>query len=167
MRQVKRTCDVGHPALHRSSYEGNEDPVVNWKESCDILQDCIDATVNDCLRRGVSLVLEGVHIVPCKDIIKKWVDGGGVGLGIVLSIDDEEVHKRLIHGRGYLTGRGAETQLRSYHRIRAIQAEMVRLGQEQNWEIINEKTKDPFAIVTEIIDHDNPTTPGKIHPLSL
>ncbi len=71
LRQVKRTCDAAshESPLHRSSYEGHEDPITNWKESCYAIEDSIDSIVGDCIRRGVSLVLEGVHIIPSNKLI--------------------------------------------------------------------------------------------------
>jgi len=64
IREVMRTFDAHSPALHRSSYQGAGDPVLDWRECCDALSAPVDALVADALRRGVSLVLEGVHVVP-------------------------------------------------------------------------------------------------------
>ncbi len=60
------------PALFRSSYEGTGDAVEDWLEACKAVDSGIDAVVDDSIRRGVSLILEGVlvrgyptHICTC------------------------------------------------------------------------------------------------------
>jgi hypothetical protein len=129
-REVMRSYD-DNPILHRSSYEGEGDPVADWKDSCAVLGTSIDALVADALKRGdlyiyiyvyiyiymyifmytciyifvcnsyvihmyeyaytftyiyihigVSLVLEGVHIIPSNVLIHKWRASGGVALGV-------------------------------------------------------------------------------------
>jgi 2-phosphoglycerate kinase len=90
------------PALHRSSYakptmtttshhygdnidqEKNQhhhvddDPVRSWLETCAVLHNSIRGLVDDAIRRGVSLVVEGVHIVPGNDLLEEWKRAGGV-----------------------------------------------------------------------------------------
>jgi len=142
------------PALHRSSYAQaytDDNPVRSWKETCSVLDASVESLVDDAISRHVSLVIEGVHIVPSSRLIKKWEDSGGVALGVLLQIQDAEVHKRLLTRRGFTTGRmGAEKKkMGSYDRIREIQAEMMRLAQESGWLQIEQKTEpDPLELVT-------------------
>ena len=49
------------PALHRSSYSGDGDPVLNWRETTVALEASVEALVVDAINRGVSLVVEGVR----------------------------------------------------------------------------------------------------------
>ena len=111
-REVMRTYDQS-PALHRSSYEGVGDPVEDWKESCMVLDVSIEALVNDAMKRGVSLVLEGVHIIPSNTLIDRWISNGGVALGCLLTITDAEAHRKLIFRRGEVTKKGEEVRLKS------------------------------------------------------
>ena len=89
-----RTYD-NTPALHRSSFSGDGDTIIQWKETCQVLQDSIDSVVLDSLKRGISLVLEGVHIVPSRALIDKWIENGGVAVGCVLQIPDPELHRKV------------------------------------------------------------------------
>ena len=58
------------PALHRSSYEPpkdsekgiDDDPVKCWKATCNVLEPSVEGLVEDAIRRGSSLVLEGVSM---------------------------------------------------------------------------------------------------------
>ena len=138
IRQVHRAYD-NHPAVQRSSYSGSGDPIVQWKETCDVLQHSIDNIVIDALSRGTSLVLEGVHIIPSNYLLDQWVKAGGVAVGCVLCIPDAETHRQVIFKRGELTTKGAEDQLKKFDRIRAIQDEMVRLGVQNKWLLIKQK----------------------------
>ena len=140
IRQVMRINEIykNNEALHRSSYMGSSDAITNWLESSDILQSGINAIVDDSLKRGTSLVLEGVHIVPENSMIDKWVAAGGVAMGVVLAIPDPETHKKVIFHRGVKTGKGADEQIHKFNRIRVIHDEMVRLGNEHGWLVLKQ-----------------------------
>ena len=145
------------PALHRSSYapaSEDDDPVRSWKETCRVLEASVEELVNDALRRGVGLVLEGVSILPSDKMIKKWEDGGGVAVGCLLTVHKEETHKALLQRRGVSTGENSgqqqedETKIKSFNRIRLIQDEMIKLAEEANWLLIEQKVEpDPLEII--------------------
>lgn len=135
IRQVMRTYSK-EPAIHRSSYSGVDDPIKNWLETCKVLEDGIENVVEDCLKRGTSLVLEGVHIVPSEKLINKWRDAGGTALGVVLTIPDANVHKEIIQRREVIR---ATEELENFDRIRSINDEMVRLGKLEKWLLIEQK----------------------------
>ena len=59
------------PALHRSSYAGEGDALQNWRECCTVLEGSVEALVRDAIERGVSLVVEGVHIVPSNKLLDR------------------------------------------------------------------------------------------------
>ena len=133
VRQVMRTMvdEDKMPALHRSSYQGAGDAVTEWRDSSAVLEKGIEGLVEDSINRGVSLVLEGVHIVPGNDLIDMWKERGGNALGIVLCIENAEAHKKMIMNRGLVTATStAERQLDKFARIRDIHDEMVRFGSE-------------------------------------
>lgn len=138
IRQVMKTYDRD-PALHRSSFFGDGDPLVQWKETCEVLQASIDSVVIDALNRGVSLVLEGVHVIPDKALIDRWKATGGVAVGVVLQIPDPDLHRQIIFSRGERTTKGAANQINKFSRIRAIHDEMVRLGDEHDWLVIEQR----------------------------
>jgi hypothetical protein len=65
----------------------------------DVHQDCIslqqhsvEALVHERIYRGVSLVVQGAHLVPYNALIQKWNESGGVAVGIMLQVSEEEAH---------------------------------------------------------------------------
>lgn len=156
VRAVMRSfvgCEIS-PALHRSSYAPageNDDPVRSWKETCTVLKASVEGLIDDAIHRGQSLVVEGVHVVPSTGLIQRWEKAGGVALGCLLKIDDSEAHIGQLRRRGFLTGKlGAEEQkINSFDRIRAIQDEMIRLAEESNWLLIEQRIgPDPLELVS-------------------
>lgn len=162
VRQVMRSfiSPSISPALHRSSYSGTGDPIQSWRECCQVMEDSIDGLVNDAINRGVSLVLEGVHIVPSNTLIDKWKSVGGDALGCLLVITDEESHRDLIFKRGEITKKGSEKQESSFHRIRAIQQEMINLATAHEWlQIEQELGPNPMDIVSDALISSNVKKP--------
>jgi 2-phosphoglycerate kinase len=147
------------PALHRSSYDGDGDAIVDWRECCSVLEGSIEALVCDAIERGVGLVVEGVHLVPSNKLIQMWKKAGGVAIGVVLKISDEKAHETLINQRGEITKKGEEKKIRSFGRIRAIQDELVRLAEESEWLLIEQKLKpEPIEIIgSALLDQNNGT----------
>lgn len=152
VREVTRAFDPVTPALHRSSYSGDMDPLVGWKEASAVLDNGISALVDDAIKRGVSLVLEGVHIVPSNGLLDKWRASGGIALGCLLIVPDPDAHRNLIYKRGEVTGKGESKKMVAFERIRTIQDEMIRLAQEHDWVIVEQKLEpDPIDVVTELL----------------
>jgi len=142
------------PALHRSSYaaafDDDDDPVRSWREACAVLNASVDSLVNDAIARKVSLVVEGVHLVPSSDLIRRWEESGGTAIGVLLWIDSSEKHQELVRKRGYTTGNKdtEETKIASIDRIRIIQDEMIRLAEVSGWTKIEQKIEpDPLELV--------------------
>ena len=139
IRQVMRLDQVNTaPALYRTSYLGSDDPIVNWLECCDSVQHGIDAIVDDSIKRGTSLVLQGVLIKPDTKLIDNWKKSGGIAIGTVLSIQDENLHKQVITSRGVRNAAGAKSRLENFNRIRAIHDETVRLAEINNWLVLQQ-----------------------------
>lgn len=158
IREILRSCDPqkSNAALHRSTYSGTGDPVEEWKECCSVLHPSIDSLVDDSLKRGVSMVLEGVHLMPsyANDWINKWRAGGGHALGCVLTISDEKAHEKLIFRRGEITKKSfrAENQMQSLKRIRKIQDAMIHMAQQCNWLLIEQKVEpDPVETIQHLL----------------
>lgn len=163
VRQVMRTFDKS-PALHRSSYSGSGDAVTEWLECCQVLDESVNSLVDDAMNRGISLVMEGVHIVPNNNIVDRWVARGGRALGCLLTIKDEKAHRNLIYNRGEITTKGAEQQIKAFSRIRIIQDEMIRLAIQHKWLLIEQRLEpDPIDIVTEILERD-PNSSSLLQP---
>eukprot|EP00562_Extubocellulus_spinifer_P006503 CAMPEP_0178518470 /NCGR_PEP_ID=MMETSP0696-20121128/26281_1 /TAXON_ID=265572 /ORGANISM="Extubocellulus spinifer, Strain CCMP396" /LENGTH=303 /DNA_ID=CAMNT_0020149049 /DNA_START=33 /DNA_END=944 /DNA_ORIENTATION=- len=152
------------PALHRSSYSPShpppdniddgttadieDDPVTSWRETCDVLAASVEGLVDDAISRNVSLVVEGVHVVPSTELVERWEDAGGVGVGCLLTIKDEEAHRALLKKRGDITGRGEVKKIEAFDRVRSIQDEMVRLATESDWMLVKQRLEpDPLELV--------------------
>lgn len=139
-----------HPALHRSSYSGQGPPVEQWLQCASSLQPSIEAVVADSLQRKTSLVLEGVHVQPNNDLLQAWRARGGQGLGCLLTIRDEDLHRNLILQRGKMMTKAAEEQVRSFRRIRAIQEAMVQTARAHNWLVMEQDVEtDPLQRIAE------------------
>jgi 2-phosphoglycerate kinase len=111
--------------------------------------------VDDALKRGTSLVLEGVHVVPTNDLIDKWRAGGGQALGCLLMISDADAHRSLIFKRGEITKKGEEKKLKAFERIRRIQDEMVALAKANNWLLIEQRVEpDPLDKISSFFAND-------------
>ncbi len=158
IREVLRTSkpnpkfDPADP-LYRSSYDGDGDPLVQWRECCDILDPSIGHLIRDSINRGVSLILEGVHVVPSSKYIDLWQTYGGVGIGIVLNIRDPEIHKEVLAYRGRVTRKGADRKLKAFPRIRAIHEEMLRLGSENSWIVMEQQIDfDPLNLINDALE---------------
>jgi len=95
-------------------------------------------------------VVEGVHVVPSRHLIQRWQDCGGVAIGCLLTVTDEEAHRTLLRRRGFITGNvdAEEKKMKSMERVRMIQDEMIRLGKEHDWLQIEQKFEpDPLEVV--------------------
>ena len=141
------------PALHRSSYsveQDGDDPIRNWKECCQVLSQSIEDLVDEMIDRNVSLVVEGVHLIPSTKLIDKWEANGGIALGILLTVSKEEDHQLLLKRRGKKTGKDEQDKLQNFHRIRIIHDEMVQLAQTSNWTLIEQTVApDPLDLVID------------------
>ena len=145
-----------------SKGEGDgDDPVRSWRETCTVLEASIDGLVDDAIYRGMSLVVEGVHVVPSDALIKKWEGIGGVATGCLLTIKDADAHKKLLQRRGDMTGiySQEEKKLASFDRVRLIQEEMIRLAEEADWLLIEQKLEpNPLEMVASRLWQQNDTS---------
>jgi len=173
VRAVMRSFIPKHisPALHRSSYakanEKDDEPVISWLETCDVLEASVEEIITDSIARRQGLVLEGVSIAPSKKWIDAWEEAGGVATGCLLTVSNPETHKFLLQKRGFLAGTTSEQnakdqkKIQSFDRIRAIQDEMVRLANESGWTLIEQKVQpDPLEIIAGLLSEDDCTVPA-------
>ena len=125
------------PPLYRSaSFEParqNIGPVKSWRESCTVLKHSVENLVEETIKRGDSLVVEGVHLIPSRELIEKWESNGGVAQGFLLTVSNEQTHKNMLLKRGTLTGQNQEEDCKAFQRVRLIQDEMIRLANEADW----------------------------------
>lgn len=135
-----------------ASDDSTDDPVKSWIETCKVLDSSVEGLVDDAIQRGVSLVLEGVSIRPNRKWIDKFTAAGGTACGVLLTVSDEETHKKLLLKRGFMTGNKAveEKKLKSFDRVRLIQDEMIRTAKESGWLLIEQRVDpDPLDVVAD------------------
>jgi 2-phosphoglycerate kinase len=132
--------------------------VKSWLETCKVLDSSVSGLVDDAIHRGASLVLEGVSIVPSRRYIDRFIanapGGDGMACGVLLVVSDEERHRQLLRNRGVATGNNEaeERKVRSFHRIRAIQDEMIRRANDSGWTLIEQRVDlDPLDVVSEAL----------------
>lgn len=146
IRQIMRSF-MNDPALHRSSYSGHGDPVDDWEDACKALYPGVNSIVNDCIDRGNSLVLEGVHVIPQNDILDRWRHSGGKAVGVLLVVPDAKSHQSILNKRKF-RNRKQETQLNAITRIRSIQEKMFEYAQKNQWIIVEQTLDaDPVELV--------------------
>ena len=101
IREIMRSIDDTQmdSALHRSSFSIGEsnDAIIDWVDTCKAVEKGIEATINRAMREGIDLLLEGVHIIPSDRLIRSWIDSGGIALGVIMMVSDEEKHNPYLH----------------------------------------------------------------------
>jgi 2-phosphoglycerate kinase len=145
VREILRT-QLGieaEPALHRSSFQpAGSGAIEDWRATIVPLSDGIEAVIERARRRGSDLLLEGVHIAPSFTLLDDWRAAGGRACGVVLHVDDLEEHVRMIASRQEHNDRSARHYLDHIEQIRQIHDEMVRLGRENGWLLIDVTLED-------------------------
>ena len=151
IREALRTQFTAYelPALHRSSFESAGSGVVeDWHETVKVLSKGVAAVVSRASMKGSDLLLEGVHLIPSAQILNDWRDAGGIACGVVLYVEEGDMHRRFIMRRERHNNRGLAHYLGNLDRIREIQSEMVSNGHEAGWLVIDASAQDdPVGMV--------------------
>ena len=148
VREVLRTQFTNQelPELHRSSFEYSSNSAVDdWRETVDAVSLGVKAVIDRAKTRGSDLLLEGVHIIPCREEIDSWRESGGIAIGIVLYIAEEERHRSMIAKREKHNGKRAEHYLNNIRRIREIQEEMILTGSASDWLLVDPTRKNDHS----------------------
>ena len=144
IREVLRSNidPVEAPELHRSTFSVGKykHPISDWEDCCNVVQNGINSIINKSRREGVDLILEGVHLKPDNQIIRRWKEEGGVAIGLILYVHNEENHKEMLISREKDTWRNAERYLNSFDKIRLIQKGILDVGRPLNWKTIDLST---------------------------
>jgi len=154
IREVMRTSDPDHrtPRLHRSSFATGEsgDPVLDWKDSCSVVEAGIDATISRGRREGIDLLVEGVHLMPDNRWLEEWRESGGLAIGFIMKVEIEEQHISMLKERDANSWRRPDRYIAAFERIRAIQKGLLDLSVMKGWE-----TMDPSQVADPVdrIEH--------------
>jgi len=144
IREVLRSNinSLESPELHRSTFSvgKHKHPISDWEDCCNVVQNGIESIIDKSRREGVDLILEGVHLKPDNQIIRKWEEEGGVAVGLILYVHNEENHKEMLISREKETWRNADRYLSSFDKIRLIQKGILDMGRPLNWKTIDLST---------------------------
>ena len=136
-----------NPVIHKSSFDAYEsirtpairvDAVVEgFISHVDVVNVGIEAIIERSIKEGISIIIEGVHVVPGfirEDLIKK-----GNVIMYTLTIDDEEMHKQRFYTRCRQpwVKRSLEHYMDSFEPIRKIQQFLIDQAGIHDAHIIN------------------------------
>lgn len=136
------------PTLHLSSYTSwkalrhpgisdEEAIIAGFDDHAKYVLVGVEAVIERALREGLSLIIEGVHLVPgflTKDIISR----PNVVL-VVLTASEEEQHRNRMYTRAesVVTKRPVNSYLKEFSKIRAIQNYLVVRAKEEGTLVID------------------------------
>lgn len=156
IREIMRVCDSEHSvALHRSSFSRGAagDAVIDWQDTCKAVEPGILATIERAHREGIDLILEGVHIEPTSALLRRWRDSGGIAVGIVMHIENEEMHRNFLKQRESHSFRNAERYISALPRLRAIQQSLKEKARIAEWNTLDPTiTKDSLGKINHWLD---------------
>ncbi len=139
------------PSIHVSSYEAgeflpqlseakkDERTIYGFLDQAEKVLTGVDAIINRAIKENVSLIVEGIHLVP--GIAEKY-QGKAHIVHIILSTLDEEIHRGRFKSREKSSQRTSKKYLKNFRSIRKIQ------------EFLYEKAKEKGIPVIENIDFD-------------
>ena len=157
IREIMRVCDNAgeQTALHRSSFSigSANDPVIDWLDTCQAVETGIEATINRALREGIDLLIEGVHIVPSEKLLAPWRDAGGIALGVILAVGEENKHQEMLRSRDANSFRRPDRYLANLSRIRSIQEGLLERSKISNWPVVDVSiVKDDAERIEHLLD---------------
>lgn len=154
------------PALHTSSFEAHEairgpvprsaDPIiVGFEEQVRAVSVAVEALIERSVLEGTDLILEGAHLVPGFIESPPWAppwDDKAVVVPIVITVDDEDVHRSHFFLRGVDAGqRNVERYLTSFDDIRKVQKYIRSAAQQRGAPVISSYGLD--VTLAAVIDH--------------
>lgn len=157
IREVLRSAidPVEDAALHRSSFSigANNSAVLDWMDTCESVRPAILAVIDRARREGISLIIEGVHILPENHSIRRWQAEGGVALGVLLHVRSEAGHREMLEQREAETWRNADRYLSAMERIRTIQTGLLERTRPLEWHVLDLKDQsDAVERIAHLFD---------------
>lgn len=136
-----------NPVIHKSSFDAYEsirtpairvDAVIEgFISHVDVVNVGVEAIIERSLKEGISVIIEGVHVVPGfirEDLIKK-----SNVIMLILTVDDEEMHKQRFYTRCRQpwVKRSLEHYMENFATIRKTQQFLVEQANIHNTHVIN------------------------------
>jgi 2-phosphoglycerate kinase len=167
------------PTLHVSSFEASEalrgpiargaDPViVGFEQQVRAVSVAVEALIERSVLEGTDVIIEGAHLVPGFVDSPEWSppwEDKAVVVHIVISIDDEDVHRSHFFLREMDGGqRYVERYLSHFDAIRKIQKYVRTAAEQRRVPVISSYSLD--ATLTSVIDHVVEQAVNRIEPVS-
>ena len=136
-----------NPVIHKSSFDAHEsirtpairvDAVIEgFISHVDVVNVGIEAIVERSIKEGISIIIEGVHVVP--GFIREDLINQGNLIMFTLTVDDEEMHKQRFYTRCRQpwVKRSLEHYMENFDTIRKTQDFLISQAEIHNTYIIN------------------------------
>ncbi|MEO2069303.1 MAG: ATP cone domain-containing protein [Desulfurobacteriaceae bacterium] len=133
------------PSIHVSSYEtgdviykfaslDKEQKIIyGFLDQTEKVLTGIEAVINRAIKENVSLIVEGIHLIP--GIFEK-LKGRAYIIHLILTTLDEEIHKSRFRTREKTSQRTSKKYLRNFKAIRLIQDFLYKTALEKNIPVI-------------------------------
>ena len=109
---------------------------IGWKHAR-LLKPGIIATIDRARREGIDLIIEGVHINPSERLLRSWREAGGIAIGLVMTVGEEDRHRSRIRSRDAHSFRRADRYLAAFPRIRSIQNGLIERAKIASWPVVD------------------------------
>jgi 2-phosphoglycerate kinase len=154
------------PALHTSSFEAHEAVrgpipksadriIVGFEEQTRAVAVAVESLIERSVFEGTDLIIEGAHLVPGFIESPPWSppwDDKAVVIPILITVDDEDVHRSHFFLRGTEAGqRNVDRYLKSFDNIRKVQKYIRRLAVQHGTPVFSSYSLD--ATLAAVIDH--------------
>ena len=133
------------PSIHVSSYEAGdviykfgemekeEKILYGFLDQTEKVLTGVEAVINRAIKENVSLIVEGIHLIP--GIFDK-LKGRAHVTHLILTTLDEEIHKSRFKSRERISQRTSKRYLRNFKAIRLIQDYLYKTATEKNISIV-------------------------------
>ena len=147
------------PSIHESSYSvwrklkkpfgDDKDPVLDaFQEQCARVKVGADAIIGRSMRENLSVIIEGVHVIP--ERVRGKIGDEAFVLPVLITTTDEMSHRQRFISRAQQTeGRNAGKYLKNFDNIRRIQDALIALASRRKIFTVNNVDFD--ETVSEII----------------
>ena len=163
IREVMRAMFSEHlmPTLHTSSFDAarlvrhplprSADPaIIGFREQASAVAVGVEALISRAADEGTDLIVEGAHVVP-GFIDETRFEGRAVVVPIVVTVDDEELHRSHFVVRAQeVRSRPSERQLEFFPSIRKLQKYVKSLALQHGVPIVPSYNLD--ATLSQVID---------------
>jgi len=103
-------------------------PFENLYSQSEVIEPMINMSIKRAFNEGTSIILEGVNIIPGLNEYEETSDK------LVLYVEDEETHLKMIHGP---THKNRSVSKQNFLNVRSIQQEFIKRAQDYGWSLFD------------------------------